>query len=99
MQFEAMDVFDIRKESEAVRKEYGDTPFAHGCLLARRLVERGVRYVHVYYGAGQPWDDHKDINKNALKKRCPDMDQAAAALITRPEAARPAGRDPRGLGR
>ncbi|HYI95547.1 MAG TPA: DUF1501 domain-containing protein [Bryobacteraceae bacterium] len=80
MQFEALDVFDIRKESEAIRTEYGSTPFANGCLLARRLVERGVRYIHIYYGAGQVWDDHKDINKN-LRERCPDMDQAAAALI------------------
>jgi len=80
MQFEATDVFDIRKESEAVRKDYGDTPFAHGCLLARRLVERGVRTVHVYYGPGQPWDDHSKISKN-LKERCPDMDQASAALV------------------
>ncbi len=80
MQFEAIDLFDIRKESEATRAEYGTTPFAHGCLLARRLVEKGVRYVHVNYGAGQVWDDHKDIDDN-LKKRCPDMDQAAAALI------------------
>ena len=39
-------------------------PFANGCLLARRLVERGVRTVHVYYGPGQPWDDHSRINKN-----------------------------------
>jgi len=80
MQFEATDVFDINKESEAVRKEYGDTPFAHGCLLARRLVERGVRTVHVYYGPGQPWDDHSHINKN-LAERCPDMDQASGALV------------------
>ena len=80
MQFEAMDVFDVRKEPEPVRKEYGDTPFANGCLLARRLVERGVRYIHIYYGAGQVWDDHKDISSK-LKERCPDMDQAAAALI------------------
>jgi hypothetical protein len=80
MQFEATDVFDINKESEAVRKEYGDTPFAHGCLLARRLVERGVRTVHVYYGPGQPWDDHSHINKN-LTERCPDMDKASAALV------------------
>ncbi|MES1258571.1 MAG: DUF1501 domain-containing protein, partial [Acidobacteriota bacterium] len=64
MQFEATDVFDIRKESESVRAMYGDTPFAHGCLLARRLVERGVRTVHVYYGPGQPWDDHSKIEKN-----------------------------------
>ena len=80
MQFEATDVFDIRKEPESVRNEYGDTPFAHGCLLARRLVERGVRTVHVYYGPGQPWDDHSKINKN-LTRRCPDMDKASAALI------------------
>jgi len=80
MQTEATDAFDIRKEPEAVRKEYGDSPFANGCLLARRLVERGVRSVHVHYGPGQPWDDHNRINDN-LKKRCPDMDQATAALI------------------
>jgi hypothetical protein len=80
MQAEATDAFDIRKEPQAVRQEYGSTPFANGCLLARRLVERGVRSVHVYYGPGQPWDDHNRINKN-LRARCPDMDQAAAALI------------------
>ena len=80
MQFAALDVFDVRKEPDAVREEYGSTPFANGCLLARRLVERGVRYVHVYYGPGQPWDDHKEINKK-LRERCPDMDQGAAALL------------------
>lgn len=80
MQFEALDVFDVRKEPESVREEYGETPFANGCLLSRRLVEQGVRYVHVYYGPGQPWDDHIGINKN-LRERCPDMDQASAALI------------------
>ena len=80
MQFEALDVFDIRKEPEAIRTEYGKTPFASGCLLARRLVERGVRYIHINYGAGQVWDDHKEVDKN-LRERCPDMDQAAAALI------------------
>jgi len=77
MQFEAMDVFDIRKESEATRALYGTTPFANSCLLARRLVEKGVRFVHV----GSPdWDDHKDLEKN-YRKRVPSMDQAAAALI------------------
>jgi uncharacterized protein (DUF1501 family) len=63
-----------------VRAEYGSTSFANGCLLARRLVERGVRCVSVYYGGGQPWDDHKDIRKK-LTERCPDMDQACATLI------------------
>ena len=80
MQFEALDVFDIRHEPEAIRNEYGSTPFANGCLLARRLVEHGVRYVHINYGQGQVWDDHKDIN-DSLRLRCPDMDQAAAALV------------------
>ena len=80
MQSEATDAFDIRHESQAVRDEYGDTPFGHGCLLARRLVERGVRSVHVHYGPGQPWDDHNRINKG-LMERCPDMDRASAALI------------------
>ncbi len=80
MQFAALDVFDVRKEPAAVRAEYGESPFGNSCLLARRLVERGVRYVHVYYGAGQVWDDHKDINKK-LRERCPDMDRGCAALL------------------
>lgn len=80
MQFAATDVFDVRKEPESVRAEYGTSQYGNSCLLARRLVERGVRYVHVYYGAGQVWDDHTDIEKN-LRKRCPDMDQASAALL------------------
>jgi len=77
MQFEAMDVFDIRKESAETRALYGDSPFGNGCLLARRLVEKGVRFVNV--GSGD-WDDHKDIEK-AYRKKVPAMDQAAAALI------------------
>jgi hypothetical protein len=77
MQFEAMDAFDIRKEPDSIREEYGKDPFANGCLLARRLVERGVRFVHVGSGG---WDDHKDIQTSYLK-HCPSMDQAAAALI------------------
>lgn len=80
MQSEAMDTFDVRKESPKVREEYGTTPFANGCLLARRLVESGVRYVHVNYDSGQPWDDHEDV-AGKLRTRVPDMDRAAAALI------------------
>jgi hypothetical protein len=80
MQFEALDVFDVRKESDAVRSEYGTNAFGNACLLARRLVEKGVRYVHVNHGVGQPWDDHSKIEKN-LRERCPDMDRAAGALI------------------
>jgi hypothetical protein len=80
MQTEASEAFDLRREPASVREQYGNTPFANGCLLARRLVERGVRTVHVYYGPGQPWDDHGRINQN-LRGRCPDMDRASAALI------------------
>jgi hypothetical protein len=80
MQSEASDAFDVRGEPASVREQYGTTPFANGCILARRLVERGVRTVHVYYGPGQDWDDHSRINQN-LRNRCPDMDRASAALI------------------
>jgi hypothetical protein len=80
MQFEATDAFDVSAEPEAVRAEYGMTPYGNGCLLARRLVERGVRTVHVNYGPGPDWDDHSRIEQN-LRKRCPDMDRASAALI------------------
>ena len=81
MQAEATDAFDLRREPASVRKEYGTTPFANGCILARRLVERGVRTVHVYYGPGQPWDDHGRIERN-LRNRCPDMDRASPRSST-----------------
>ena len=80
MQMAASEVFDIAREPQKIREEYGDTSFANSCLMARRLVEQGVRYIHIYYGNGQPWDDHKEINKN-LRERCPDMDRGSAALI------------------
>src|SRR5262245_3780873 len=62
MQFEALDVFDLGKEPATVRELYGKGEFADACLIARRLAEKGVRVVQVYYGNNQPWDDHKDIN-------------------------------------
>jgi Protein of unknown function (DUF1501) len=80
MQTEAAEAFDLRTEPASIREMYGSTPFANGCILARRLVERGVRTVHVNYGPGQSWDDHGSINRN-LRGRCPDMDRASAALI------------------
>ena len=61
MQTEAPEVFDISKESQATRDRYGDGDFGRGCLMARRLVEKGVRMVQVYHGNGQPWDNHDDI--------------------------------------
>jgi hypothetical protein len=84
MQKEAMQTFDISREPEHVREKYGDTKFARSCLLARRLVEDGVRFVTVYYTAdsnNQPWDTHSD-HDNGHRKLCADSDKATAALIS-----------------
>jgi hypothetical protein len=86
MQAEAPDVFDITKEPEAVRARYGDNDFGRGCLMARRLIEKGVRMVQVYYGNGQPWDNHDDIlihHELANKADAP-----IAALVARSESQR-----------
>ncbi len=77
MQAEAMDAFDVRKESAKTRENYGEGDFARGCLLARRLVERGVRMVQVYYGDDQPWDNHDDITKHARLAATADKPMAA----------------------
>ncbi len=83
MQSEAMRTFDISKEPQHVREQYGDTAFGRSCLLARRLVEDGVRYVGVYYvnNGNQPWDTHTSHNDNH-PKLCADSDRASAALIS-----------------
>jgi hypothetical protein len=79
MQGEAQETFDIGRESATTRKAYGEGEFANACLLARRLVERGVRVVQVYYGNDQPWDDHKDINNH--RKHAEKSDRPIAALL------------------
>ncbi len=79
MQMEASDAFDVRKESAETRERYGDSNFGRGCLLARRMVERGVRVVQVFYDAGQPWDHHADIMMHA--KLAPAADRGLAALL------------------
>lgn len=79
MQTEAPDVFDVGKESEATREAYGKGDFARGCLLARRLVERGVRMVQIYYGNGQPWDNHDDILIH--RRLAQQSDKPIAALV------------------
>ena len=79
MQTEAPDVFDIRKESAATLKMYGQGSTARGCLMAVRLVQRGVRMVQVYYAKGDPWDAHADIQ--AHRKNAKDSDQPFAAVI------------------
>jgi len=80
MQFAATDAFDINKEPKHVRESYGKGHFANGCLLARRLSERGVRFIQVYYGNGQPWDTHRDHNKTTPKLAM-EIDRPMAALL------------------
>ena len=69
-----------RPRAGPVREEYGTAHFANACLLARRLAERGVRFVQVYYGNGQPWDTHRNHNETT-RKLCQDIDQPIAALL------------------
>jgi hypothetical protein len=80
MQTEASDAFDISREPAHIRALYGDGVHARQTLIARRLLERGVRYVQLWHGQGQPWDSHDDIevNHRRLAKQC---DQAIAALL------------------
>lgn len=84
MQREANEAFDISRETQNTRDQYGDSLFGRSCLLARRLSERGVRFVQVFYvdkKKKQPWDTHQD-NDNQHRKLCRSSDQATAALIT-----------------
>lgn len=86
MQTSVPDLMDLSKESEATKEMYGVEPgkrsFANNCLLARRMVERGVRCVQLYH---RGWDHHGDSEGNDLKHGLPEMcrqvDKAAAALI------------------
>lgn len=79
MQMEAPEAFDLEKETQPTRERYGDDDFGRGCLLARRLVERGVRMVQVYFGDSQPWDSHEDINSHRGLGRIADA--AIASLV------------------
>jgi uncharacterized protein (DUF1501 family) len=81
MQMEATDAFDIMREPEAIRQMYGEGTQARQLLIARRLVERGVRYVQVWTGAGQPWDNHDDLEVNH-RQLAKDCDQGIGALLT-----------------
>ncbi|MBL9083154.1 MAG: DUF1501 domain-containing protein [Planctomycetales bacterium] len=71
--------FDISQENEATRAAYGDSTFGRGCLLARRLVEHGVRYIEVE--DNQNWDTHND-QIESMQRMTPSADQAIAALIS-----------------
>jgi hypothetical protein len=86
MQMEAPELVDLGGETEATKKMYGlDDPmsaaFGRQCLLARRMVERGVRFVMALHGAGgDRWDDHGDI-KGRVPKHCKEVDQPVAGLL------------------
>ncbi|HRJ07682.1 MAG TPA: DUF1501 domain-containing protein, partial [Prosthecobacter sp.] len=71
---------DVEQEPANIREMYGDTLQGRQILMARRLAERGVRYVQVYHGAGQPWDSHASLEENhrRLAREC---DQAIGALL------------------
>jgi len=86
MQAEAPEAVDLKKETEATKKLYGlDDPaqatFGTNCLLARRLVERGVRFVELYCGSGSGWDAHSNIEGNH-GKWCHVSDRPIAGLLT-----------------
>ncbi len=81
MQMEAEDVFDLSKEPRHIRDLYGDTLHGRQMLMARRLLEKGVRVVQVWHGAGQPWDTHDDVAKR-VKQLAFEADQPIAALLT-----------------
>jgi Protein of unknown function (DUF1501) len=89
MQAHAPEAVDLAKEPEPVKRLYGldqprTEPFGRRCLMARRLVERGVRFVQVYSGGGhndQNWDAHGDVMKNH-ELHCGETDQPIAALLT-----------------
>lgn len=81
MQFAATEAFDVEREPETVRQRYGDTVQARQLLIARRLVERGVRFVQLWHGKGQPWDNHEQIEKNH-RKLAGECSQAIGALLT-----------------
>jgi hypothetical protein len=78
MQIEATDAFDLNKETPDIKALYGDTPQGRQLLIARRLVERGVRFVQVWAGG---WDHHEDIDTK-LRESAAEIDTAAAALLT-----------------
>ena len=81
MQSAGTDAFDLNSEPQHIRDLYGDTVQGRNLLVARRLAERGVRYVQCYHGAGQPWDNHGSIVKN-IKRLTSESDQPIAALLT-----------------
>jgi len=81
MQTDASDAFDLSREPAATRAEYGEHVHGRQTLIARRLLERGVRFVQLWHGAGQPWDHHDNI-EGSLRTHAGQIDQPIAALLS-----------------
>jgi hypothetical protein len=81
MQIDAAEAFDLAREPQHIRDLYGEGVHARQTLIARRLLERGVRYVQLWHGGGQPWDNHEQIEANH-RKLARELDQPIAALLT-----------------
>jgi hypothetical protein len=81
MQTEAADVFDLSREPKSIRSLYGNTMHGRQMLYTRRLIERGVRFVQVWSGAGQPWDNHDGL-ETQHRKLAGQWDKPIAAFLT-----------------
>ena len=80
MQSEATEAFDVSREPKHVLDRYGDDIQGRQMLIARRLVERGVRYVQLWHGQGQPWDSHESLEKNH-RRLAGECDRGIGALL------------------
>jgi hypothetical protein len=80
MQIEASDAFDVNREPQSIRDMYGPGVQGRQMLITRRLIERGVRFVQVWHGEGQPWDSHDDIEIQH-RRLAKESDQAIGALL------------------
>jgi Protein of unknown function (DUF1501) len=80
MQAEATDAFDVSKEPESIRRMYGETLYGRQTLIARRLLERGVRFVQIWQGKDQPWDNHEYL-ASSHKQLAQATDKPIAALL------------------
>ncbi|MDP6469149.1 MAG: DUF1501 domain-containing protein [Pirellulaceae bacterium] len=81
MQSEAVEAFDITRETRHTREMYGEGTHGRQLLMTRRLIERGVRFIQVWSGGGQPWDNHNDLEKQH-RKLASEWDQPIAAFLT-----------------
>ncbi len=81
MQGEAAEAFDLARESKATRERYGDGIHGRQLLITRRLLERGVRFIQVWSGAGQPWDNHDALEANH-RKLAKDWDGPIDAFLS-----------------